>query len=125
MSDRHQEHIPKKYSLECVGAHSLHPNLASRRTRRGCIVTQDEAGLFAVAAAFGAGFSGIIPAYVSRRRSVVAGARLVLCQYLRHGGWLAGAMYDQFGSYAPAFAAGVVFNIANIAVIGWLAARIR
>src|SRR5436190_15831877 len=30
----------------------------------GFILTQDEAGLFAVAAAFGLGVSGIIPAYV-------------------------------------------------------------
>jgi len=30
----------------------------------GFAVTQDEAGLFAVSAAFGIGFSGIIPAYV-------------------------------------------------------------
>ena len=30
----------------------------------GFLLTQDEAGLFAVAAAFGLGFSGLIPAYV-------------------------------------------------------------
>ena len=41
------------------------------------------------------------------------------------GGWLAGAMYDQFGSYVPAFVAGVAFNVANIALIGWLAIRLR
>jgi hypothetical protein len=41
------------------------------------------------------------------------------------GGWFAGAMYDQLGSYAPAFVAGVGFNLGNIALIGWLATRIR
>ena len=29
------------------------------------------------------------------------------------GSWLAGKLYDQFGFYAPAFAVGVFFNIAN------------
>ena len=32
------------------------------------------------------------------------------------GTWLAGALYDHFGYYAPAFAAGVAFNIANFIV---------
>ena len=32
-------------------------------------MTQDEAGLFAVSAAFGAGFSGIIPAYELVKKS--------------------------------------------------------
>jgi hypothetical protein len=35
----------------------------------GFIVTQDEAGLFAVSVAFGAGFSGIIPAYELVKKS--------------------------------------------------------
>jgi hypothetical protein len=39
------------------------------------------------------------------------------------GGWLAGYVYDQLGSYGPAFALGVVFNIANIAVIAAVARR--
>jgi len=38
---------------------------------------------------------------------------------------LAGALYDRFGFYAPAFGVGVVFNIANLAVIGFLVARQR
>jgi len=100
----------------------------------GFIVTQDEAGLFAVAAAFGAGFSGIIPAYVVVLRQLFPAGEAswrvpvwFFCNIcgMALGGWLAGAMYDQLGSYAPAFAVGVGFNIANIAVIGWLAARIR
>jgi hypothetical protein len=35
-------------------------------------------------------------------------------------GWFAGALYDHFGFYAPAFAAGAMFNLANLAVIGFL-----
>jgi hypothetical protein len=36
------------------------------------------------------------------------------------GGWFAGALYNHFGFYAPAFAAGAMFNLANLAVIGFL-----
>ena len=39
------------------------------------------------------------------------------------GSWLAGALYDHFGFYAPAFAVGVFFNLANLVVIGFLVAR--
>ena len=39
------------------------------------------------------------------------------------GSWLAGELYDHFGFYAPAFAVGVFFNIANLVVIGFLVAR--
>lgn len=39
------------------------------------------------------------------------------------GSWWAGMLYDHFGFYAPAFEAGVVFNLANLAVIGWLITR--
>ena len=41
------------------------------------------------------------------------------------GSWLAGALYDHFGFYAPAFAVGVFFNLANLIVIGFLVARQR
>ena len=41
------------------------------------------------------------------------------------GGWLAGAMYDYFGFYAPAFLAGIVANVANLALVGSLVWRSR
>jgi hypothetical protein len=33
------------------------------------------------------------------------------------GSWLAGVIYDAFGFYAPAFATGFAFNVANFLVI--------
>jgi len=39
------------------------------------------------------------------------------------GGWFAGALYDHFGFYAPAFAAGALFNVANLGIIGFLVTR--
>jgi len=39
------------------------------------------------------------------------------------GGWLAGFIYDELGSYAPAFMIGVALNIANIAIVALLAVR--
>jgi MFS family permease len=36
------------------------------------------------------------------------------------GGWLGGYLYDWFGFYQPAFAVGVAFNLANLALIGGL-----
>ncbi len=100
----------------------------------GFIWTQDEAGLFAVSAAFGLGFSGIIPAYVVALRQLFASNEASwrvpiwfftnLCG-MAFGGWLAGLIYDHQLSYAPAFVAGVIFNVANIAIIGLLAYRQR
>jgi len=94
--------------------------------------TQDEVGLFAVSAAYGLGFSGIIPAYVLAVRelfpSVEASWRVptllfVSMSGMAFGGWFAGALYDHFGFYAPAFAAGAIFNVANLVIIGFLVTR--
>jgi MFS family permease len=95
-------------------------------------VTQNEIGLFTVSAIFGLGFSGIIPAYVLAARELFpareAGWRvpLLLCCSgfgMAAGGWFAGLLYDHFGYYTPAFAAGLVFNSVNLLVIGTLVAR--
>jgi MFS family permease len=95
-------------------------------------VTRDEAGLFAVAAVYGLGFSGIIPAYVVAIRELFpsseASWRVPTLLFtgmsgMAFGGWFAGALYDRFGFYAPAFAAGALFNLANLLVIGFLAVR--
>ena len=96
------------------------------------LLTQNEIGLFAVSAAFGLGFSGIIPSYVVAIRELFpsseASWRVPAFFFLGMGGmafgsWLAGELYDHFGFYAPAFAVGVFFNIANLLVIGFLVAR--
>jgi MFS family permease len=39
------------------------------------------------------------------------------------GGWLAGLLYDQFGFYEAAFLAGLVFNLANLLLVGALVVR--
>jgi hypothetical protein len=36
------------------------------------------------------------------------------------GGWGAGAVYDRYGFYAPAFGLGILFNVLNLAVLGVL-----
>jgi MFS family permease len=98
------------------------------------LFTQNEAGLFAVAAVFGLGFSGIIPAYVLAVRELFPASEapwriptMLLFSGLgmASGGWLAGLLYDHFGYYAPAFAAGVGANIINLLVIGVLTAQQR
>lgn len=94
--------------------------------------TQDEIGLFTVTAIFGLGFSGIIPAYVLAVRELFpaheAGWRvpILLCLTafgMASGGWVAGMLYDHFGYYAPAFAAGLIANFVNLVLIGTLVAR--
>src|SRR5271170_4576791 len=95
-------------------------------------VTRNEAGLFAVSAAYGLGFSGIIPAYVVAIRQLFPSAEaswrvpvLLFTSMLgmAFGSWFAGALYDSFGFYAPAFAAGALFNLGNLLVIGFLVVR--
>lgn len=98
------------------------------------LFTQNEVGLFTVAAAFGLGFSGIIPAYVLAVRELFPASEaswriptLLLFSYIgmAAGGWIAGLLYDHFGYYAPAFAAGIGANILNLVVIGLLVGRQR
>ena len=93
------------------------------------LVTQNTVGLFTVAAAFGLGFSGIIPAYVLALRELFpareASWRIpTLLMFsgsgMAAGGWLAGVLYDHFGYYAPAFAAGIGANVLNLVVVGTL-----
>jgi MFS family permease len=96
------------------------------------LLTQSEAGLFVVAAAYGLGFSGIIPSYVVAIRDLFpsseASWRVPMVLFTSMGGmafgsWFAGSLYDHFGYYAPAFGSGVAFNILNLALIGFLVAR--
>jgi MFS family permease len=96
------------------------------------LFTQSEAGLFAVAAIFGLGFSGLVPANVLASRELFPADEaywrmpaLLLCSGcgMAAGGWLGGILYDYFGFYAPAFAAGVGFNVINFLIIGTLAFR--
>jgi MFS family permease len=96
------------------------------------LLTQNEAGLFFVAAAYGFGFSGIIPAYVISIRdlfpSTEASWRVPLVLFtamsgMAFGSWFAGAIFDRFGFYAPAFGSGVLFNVVNLGLIGFLVAR--
>ena len=96
------------------------------------LLTQDELGLFAIAAAFGLGFAGIIPSYSVAVRDLFpaseASWRMPLTLFtamsgMAFGSWFAGFLYDHFAYYAPAFGIGVAFNIANLAIIGFLVYR--
>src|SRR5262245_11311716 len=98
------------------------------------MLTQDEIGLFTVAAAFGLGFAGIIPAFILAIRELFPASEaywriplFLLCSGsgMAIGGWIAGALYDRFGTYMLAFAAGVGANAINLAIVGALVLRQR
>jgi MFS family permease len=96
------------------------------------MLTQDEVGLFTVAAAFGLGFAGIIPAYILAIRELFPASEaywriptFLLCSGsgMAIGSWVAGALYDHFGTYGPAFAGGVAANAVNLVIVGLLVLR--
>jgi MFS family permease len=98
----------------------------------GFLLTQDEVGLFLVSAAFGLGFAGLIPAYVLAIRQHFPASEaswriptllLLSGSGMGTGGWLAGVLYDHFGYYAPAFAAGILANLLNLALLAMLVIR--
>ena len=87
-----------------------------------------------VAAAFGLGFSGIIPAYVLTVRELFPASEaswriptLLLFSGggMAAGGWIAGLLYDHFGYYAPAFVVGIGANILNLLMVSMLVGRQR
>jgi MFS family permease len=104
-------------------------SLAQAAAITGFIVTQDEARLLAVSAAFGLGFSGLIPAYILAARQLfpahqaswrIPSLLLTGMSGMAAGSWLAGMIYDHFGFYAPAFATGLAFNLVNFAIVASL-----
>jgi MFS family permease len=98
----------------------------------GFLVTQGTVGLFAVSTGFGIGFSALIPAYVLVIREVYpvneAHWRVPTLLFLSGsgmatGGWLAGHLYDLYGTYTVPFMTGVAFNVANLALLFMLVVR--
>jgi len=96
------------------------------------LLTQNELGLFTVSAAFGFGFSGLVPANILASRELFPVGEaywriptLLLCSGtgMATGGWMGGVLYDHFGFYAPAFAAGVAVSMINFMIISTLAFR--
>jgi MFS family permease len=96
------------------------------------LLTQNEAGLFVIAGVYGLGFSGIIPSYSVAIRDLFPSAEaswriptvlFTAMSGMAVGSWLAGRIYDHFASYAPAFATGVVFNLLNLVLVGFLVSR--
>jgi MFS family permease len=96
------------------------------------LLTQDERGLFVIAAAFGLGFSGIIPSYSVAIRDLFPSAeaswRIPTVLFtgmsgMAVGSWFSGVLFDHFGYYAPAFGTGVLFNIFNLLIVGFLVSR--
>jgi MFS family permease len=98
----------------------------------GFLFAQETASLFTVATAFGLGFSALIPAYVLAIRELfplneaywrVPALLFMSGTGMATGNWLAGYLYDMHGYYTPAFATGVAFNIANMALLFMLVVR--
>jgi MFS family permease len=107
-------------------------SLAQATAITGFVATQDEIGLLTVSAAFGLGFSGLIPAYMLTARQLFPAHQaswriptLILTGMagMAAGSWLAGLLYDYFGFYAPAFAMGFAFNLANLTIVASLLLR--
>jgi MFS family permease len=107
-------------------------SVAQTISMMGFLLTQSETGLYTVAGIFGLGFSGIIPAYVLALREHFPASEaswriptllLFSGMGMASGGWLAGLLYDHFGYYAPAFAAGIGSSILNGLIIGALVLR--
>jgi len=97
------------------------------------LLTQNEAGLFVIAGIYGLGFSGIIPSYAVAIRDLFPSAEaswriptllFTAMSGMAVGSWLAGRLFDYFGSYAVAFATGAVFNLLNLVLIGFLVVRL-
>lgn len=96
------------------------------------LLTRNEVGLFAIASAFGLGFSGIIPSYSVAIRDLYPSKEaswrmptvlMTAMAGMAFGSWFAGRLFDQFLSYRPAFEVGVAFNAVNLLVIGFLVSR--
>jgi MFS family permease len=96
------------------------------------MLTRNEIALFGIASAFGLGFSGIIPSYSVTIRDLypsreaswrIPTVLMTSMSGMAFGSWFGGALFDRFLSYQPAFATGVLFNLANLALLLFLVSR--
>ena len=90
--------------------------------------------LYAVSAVFGLSQGGIVPSYTIIIRTFfpaheagrrVGWAMLFTFAGMALGGWMAGALYDLTGSYTASFINAIAFNVANAAIVVFLARRHR
>jgi MFS family permease len=90
--------------------------------------------LYVVSALFGLFQGGIIPMYAvivreyfpPKDAGVRTGIALMFALFgMALGGWMSGAIFDLTGSYRAAFANGFLWNLLNLAIIGWLLIRSR
>ena len=90
--------------------------------------------LYLVSALLGIGYGGIFPAYavIIREHLPVsqAGRRagvlfLFGAMAMGFGGWMGGYLFDLTGSYTAPFLIGVAFNVANLAIVCTLFAKLR
>lgn len=85
--------------------------------------------LYVNSVVFGLAQGGLVPSYAVIIRELFsareAGLRVSLAisttlAGMALGGWLAGAIHDWTGSYSAALINGIVWNVANIAIVLWL-----
>ncbi|MDA9193895.1 MFS transporter [Alphaproteobacteria bacterium] len=85
--------------------------------------------LFVVSAIFGLSQGGIVPSYAlvvrhflpAREAGQRIGIVLMLTVFgMAIGGWMSGFIFDQTGSYKMAFLNGILWNIFNLGILGWL-----
>jgi MFS family permease len=90
--------------------------------------------LFVVSGIFGLFQGGIVPMYAVICRELLpprrAGAAIGLVVSatifgMAFGGYISGVIFDATHSYRMAFANGVLWNVLNLAVVGWLLWRRR
>jgi MFS family permease len=90
--------------------------------------------LYVVSGLFGLFQGGIIPMYAvivreyfsPKEAGIRVGVALMFALFgMALGGWMSGAIFDLTGSYRAAFANGFLWNLLNIAIIGWLLIRSR
>ena len=85
--------------------------------------------LYLISALFGLFQGGIVPSYAIIVREYFsqkqAGARVATIITatlfgMAFGGWMSGAVFDLTGSYKAAFVNGILWNLLNMSIAGWL-----
>ncbi|UCH49587.1 MAG: MFS transporter [Betaproteobacteria bacterium] len=85
--------------------------------------------LYLISALFGLFQGGIVPSYAIIVREYFspkeAGARIGTVMMatmfgMAFGGWMSGVIFDWTGSYQTAFVHGIVWNLLNLSIAGWL-----